>query len=81
MNLTIPDGYKVQEMPKPIVMKMPQDMGDFKFNIQCSGQQVQVVSNVSIKTQFVPVEYYSHLQQFFDMIVEKYAQMIVLQKQ
>jgi hypothetical protein len=81
MNLTIPDGYKVQEMPKPVMMKMPQDMGDFKFNIQCSGQQIQVVSNVSIKTQFIPVEYYTHLQQFFDMIVEKYAQMIVLQKQ
>jgi hypothetical protein len=80
MNITIPEGYKVQEMPKPLVMKMPENMGDFKYNIQCTGQQIQILTNVSIKTQYVPVEYYSHLQQFFDMIVEKYAQMIVLQK-
>lgn len=81
MNLTIPDGYKVHEMPKPIVMKMPHDIGEFKYNIQVSGQQIQILTQVTIKSQFVPVEYYSHLQQFFDTIVEKYAQRIVLNKQ
>jgi hypothetical protein len=81
LNLTIPDGYKVQEMPKPVLMKMPQEMGDFRYNIQASGQQIQVSTQVTIKSQFIPATYYSHLQQFFDTIVEKYAQMIVLHKQ
>jgi hypothetical protein len=81
LNITIPEGYKVQEMPKPLLLKLPENMGDFKYNIQCTGQQIQIVTNVAIKSQFIPVDYYTHLQQFFDTIVEKYAQMVVLQKQ
>ncbi len=81
INLTLPDGYKLQEMPKPILIKLPHDMGDFRYHVQVIGQQVQVVTNVAIKSPFVPAEYYAHLQQFFDTVVEKHAQMLVLHRQ
>ncbi len=79
--MRIPEGYKVQEIPKPVLLKLPENMGEFKFNIQAVGQQVQVVTHVHIKSDYIPVEYYSHLQQFFDLIVAKYSEFIVLQKQ
>jgi hypothetical protein len=81
INITIPDGYKVQELPKALALKMPDNIGEFRYNIQCTGQQIQVVTNVAIKSQFIPVDYYFHLQEFFNKVVEKYAQVVVLQKQ
>jgi hypothetical protein len=80
INIKIPEGYQVQELPKPVVVKMPHDIAEFKYNVQSQGHQIQVVTNVTIKGSYVPADYYPYLQQFYDQIVSKYSEFIVLQK-
>jgi hypothetical protein len=59
---------------------MPHDIAEFKYNVQSQGHQIQVVTNVTIKGSYVPADYYPYLQQFYDQIVSKYSEFIVLQK-
>ncbi|MEM7372983.1 MAG: transglutaminase domain-containing protein [Bacteroidota bacterium] len=79
-NLTIPEGYTVDEIPKATRVSLPEGGGSFLYQVQAIGQIVQVMSQISIKqTEFQPDEY-GNVKAFFDHIVKKQAEQIVLKK-
>lgn len=79
-NLSIPEGYTVDEIPKGARVSLPEGGGTFQYQIQSIGQIMQVMSQITInQTEFRPEEY-GNVKAFFDLIVKKHAEQIVLKK-
>ncbi|MFB9861898.1 DUF3857 domain-containing protein [Rufibacter immobilis] len=79
-NFTIPAGYAVEEMPKNIVMALPEDGGKFTYLLQVVGDRIQVMSKMTIAKSIFYKEEYEYLKQFYTQVVAKHAEQIVLKK-
>jgi hypothetical protein len=80
-TINIPEGYLVDELPKPMRVKLnDQDEGMFEYLISQSGSTVSMRTRVAIrKANFAPEEY-ELLREFFNMVVAKQKEQIVLKK-
>ncbi|PWV56026.1 DUF3858 domain-containing protein [Chitinophaga sp. S165] len=80
LNMTVPEGYVIEELPKSAVVKFNENEGIFQYLIQQSENTIQFRSRVKLnRAVFAPDEYNS-LREFFDMIVKKQSEQIVLKK-
>ncbi|TSE09956.1 transglutaminase [Aquimarina algiphila] len=80
VNIKIPEGYEVAEMPKAGGFKMPENVGAFSFKSNVSNGTIQVIVNETVNTPFLNAEYYSVLKQFYNQLIEKENEQIVLKK-
>ncbi|WP_165806623.1 transglutaminase-like domain-containing protein [Chitinophaga parva] len=80
LNLALPPNYEVEELPKPAVVKLNEVDGVFQYLVQASAENVQLRVVVHLtRANFQPEEY-NDLRAFFDYIVKKEAEQIVLKK-
>jgi transglutaminase-like putative cysteine protease len=81
LTFTVPDGYVVDELPKPITLKLDQSNDVlFEYKISQSGNLVNLRSRLVLnKTNFRPSEY-DGLREFFNRVVAKQSEQIVLKK-
>jgi Domain of Unknown Function with PDB structure (DUF3857) len=80
LNLTIPDGYVVEELPKSIRMKLPNNGGTFQYASSVKDNVVQLVMKIQIdQLRFEPDDY-ALVKAFFGQIAAKSAEQIVLKK-
>jgi len=80
LNLVIPDGYQVEELPKSKSIVLDDKVGTFTYQIAQMDKRVVLNMRFSIlKSLFLPTEYKS-LKDFFDLIVAKESEQIVLKK-
>lgn len=80
LNMTIPDGYAVEEIPKSAVVKFNENEGIFQYLIQQSENNIQFRSRVKLSRAVFAPEEYNSLRDFFDMIVKKHSEQIVLKR-
>lgn len=81
MNLEIPDGYEIEELPKAIKASLPDNGGFFQFTARQVQGNVQVSSSVQLnQLRYEPVEY-GALRHFIDVILEKQSEQIVLRRE
>lgn len=81
LNMEIPKGYKVEELPKSTRVKLNEEDGMFEYLIGVSGDHIQLrCRTVLNKANFLP-EDYATLRDFFAYIVKKEAEQIVFKKQ
>ncbi|WAC11572.1 DUF3857 domain-containing protein [Dyadobacter pollutisoli] len=77
---TLPDGYVIEEMPKSEVISLPGGAAKFLYQVKQDGNIIQVSSKVTInKIKFLPTEY-AGLREFFDRVVKKHSQPLVIKK-
>jgi len=80
MQFTIPPGYIVDELPKNLVLSLEGKGGQFQYQISQTDQKIIVNMVLTIsKPLFLPEEY-TALKNFFDLVVNKQAEQIVLKK-
>ena len=80
VNIAVPEGYQVEELPKPTKVVLPNNDASFIYNAQKVGANIQVMSQINIKkTLFVPQEYHL-LKELYRNIIEKYGEQIVLKR-
>jgi hypothetical protein len=80
LNLNIPPGFSVEEVPENIKIVLPENGGSFIFQVKQMGGMLQVLSRIRInKLLFLPSEY-DFLKEFYEIIIEKHAEQIVLVK-
>ncbi|SFE54394.1 protein of unknown function [Chitinophaga sp. CF118] len=80
LNMTIPEGFEVEELPKPAIVQLNETDGVFQYLIQRNENQIQFRSRIKLaRATFNPDEY-NLLRDFYDMIVKKQAEQIVLKK-
>lgn len=80
INFTIPDGYNVESLPKPIHLSMDQQAGSFKYSSVVSGRNIQLSVLLDINYANFAPQYYSTLKDFFQKMIEKQNEKIVLVK-
>ena len=79
-TITIPEGYEVESMPKPMNIAMENNVAGFKYILASSGNQVQVAVVMEINYASIPAEYYVALKDFFGQLIDKQTEKIVLKK-
>ena len=80
LNLTIPEGYLVEETPENIAFTVAEGGAKFQYNVNVSGNKITVLSRLFInKTLFSQLEY-GALKEFYTLVVSKHSEQIVLKK-
>ncbi|MFD0989151.1 DUF3857 domain-containing protein [Mariniflexile jejuense] len=78
--IKIPEGYKVESFPEPLMFMMPDNLGSFKYNISHQENLIQLSVESQINQPIILSVYYDALKEYFSKIVEKEAEQIVLTK-
>ena len=79
-NYTIPQGYKVEEQPKNVVLALPEKSGQFTYSVTTVGSTIMVTSKVVISRPSFNAADYPYLKEFYNQVVAKHAEQIVLKK-
>ena len=80
ISLELPKGYAVESLPKPINLVTGDDIGSFKYNISNVEDKIQLSVSAAINFAIVPAEYYEVLKDFYQKMIEKESEKIVLVK-
>jgi hypothetical protein len=80
VTIKIPDGYEVEYIPEQISISMIDNLGSFKFNSSHTSNQIQVVVTYNVNAFHIPTENYGALREFYEIMLKKHAEKIVLRK-
>ncbi len=80
LNLTIPDGYVVTELPKGIRLSLPNKGGLIQRRIQAEGQRITVHTKLIFRHDIYTPNEYRDLRTFYDEMITIEGEQIVLQK-
>ncbi|MBG6187210.1 DUF3857 domain-containing protein [Flavobacterium sp. CAN_S2] len=80
ISIKIPEGYKVESLPTSILLNMEDNLGGFKFMISTTGNVIQLVMTHQISSPIIVADYYPMLKEFYQKMIEKQNEKIVLKK-
>ena len=80
LNLTIPEGYEIVEIPESVNLKLPGDKVFFMCNTTSIGNKVMIRISISFKDHFFMPNEYELLKEIYDEYIEKRQEQIVLKK-
>ncbi len=81
MNIVIPDGWNIEELPQPVLYRLPGRSGEFRRIIRADESQISMNYRFKIdKIRFMPEEY-EILKGMYDQMVTSLAENIVLKKE
>ncbi|WP_370478615.1 DUF3857 domain-containing protein [Tamlana flava] len=78
--VNLPEGYKVESIPEPAAMVLPENLGSFKYNLEARGTNIQIIVDTEINEAIISPIYYDALKAYFSKLVEKESEQIVLTK-
>jgi hypothetical protein len=79
-KIEIPDGFGVEELPKAKMLVLPSNGGKFVYSASQMGSTINFVSQFIINKSVFTAEEYPHLREFYNLVVAKQAEQIVLKK-
>lgn len=77
--ITIPDGYAVESYPEQVKMALD-ELASFSFLVNVSGNKIQLKVVKTQKTPIISSEYYESLKEYYQKMVDKQNEKIVLKK-
>ncbi|MFN7099404.1 MAG: DUF3857 domain-containing protein [Flavobacterium sp.] len=80
ITVDIPEGYVVNAMPTPVILNLDENLGQFKFLISKTDSAVQVVVMLQINAPIIGADYYEILKGFYQRMIEKQNEKIILVK-
>ena len=80
INISIPEGYKVEQLPAPAVITMDDNLGNFKFMTTSSESSIQLAISHEINAAIVPSDYYSVIKSYYQGMIDKQNEKIILTK-
>ncbi len=80
LNMDVPAGYKVDELPKSARVSLNDNEGMFEYLIQQSGDHIQMRCRTKLNKATFEPEDYATLRNFYAFIVEKENEQIVFKK-
>lgn len=81
-NITfeIPEGYAVETLPAGMNIAGVDGIGTFKYVIANTGNKIQVIITSEVSKAIVSADYYLALKEFFQKMLDKQNEKIVLKK-
>lgn len=80
LNMEIPTGFKVDEVPKSVIIKLNGDEGFFEYLLRVEVNAIQMRSRIVLKKTDFASDEYQTLRDFYAQIVKKEAEQIVFKK-
>jgi hypothetical protein len=80
LNMELPDGYDVDELPKPSRVSYNGDEGMFEYLIQKDESRIQFRARLILAKANYKREDYGSLRDFFSFVVKKESEQIVFKK-
>ena len=80
LNMEVPAGYQVDEMPKSARVAYNNDEGMFEYLIQKGESNIQMRVRLKLNKTFFPIDEYGTLRDFFAFVVKKENEQIVFKK-
>jgi hypothetical protein len=80
LNLEIPNGYTVEELPKSARVLLNEKDGIFEYLIQKSDNNIQLRSRIKLERSVFLPEDYNTLRDFYAYVVKKQSEQIVFKK-
>lgn len=80
LDLALPTGYSVEDLPAPARVNLPENAGKMSFSCTKNATGVQVILKMNLaKTTFASQEY-GALKQFYEIVAEKTKFQLVLKR-
>jgi len=79
-KFTIPEDYKVLKNPEPAKLMLPDNKGQILYSVTSIGNVINVVLRLSISDPFYTVSEYPFLKEFFNQIIKKQAEPVIISK-
>jgi len=79
-KIMIPEGYAVDELPKSQLLKLPDNTAKYIYSLTQNGNVLSLTSDLQINRSLFSQDEYPHLREFYNMVVAKQAEQIVLKK-
>lgn len=80
-TIAIPDGYKLEEKPADYSYMMKDGGASFLYNVKVVSDGIlQVYSTISFNQAVFPAEDFACLKKFYDEVIKKYREQVVLVK-
>ncbi len=76
----IPEGYAIEEMPKNDAIALPKQGGRFDFRVEVLDNLIKIQSKINLKKVVYMSDEYPFLREFFNRIIAKHTEQIVLKK-
>ncbi|MGI9550662.1 MAG: DUF3857 domain-containing protein [Aurantibacter sp.] len=80
LNITIPEGYEVESIPETIVLRLPENLGEFKYIAGQKDNRIQLSINFEVNKAMIGPQNYPFLKEYFNQVITKEAEQIVLAK-
>lgn len=80
LQLQLPDGYQVAELPEKITLALPDRGMQLAFSAGAMGNMLTVTYKLEIKQLIYTPEQYEALREFFNICTQKLGEQIVLKR-
>lgn len=80
VNIKIPEGYTVESIPESVLYNMTDKLASFAYRVSKSGNSINISTDFSLNSSIIAPDYYQDLKKFYEMIVTKQNEKIVLTK-
>lgn len=80
ISIEIPKGYAVETIPEGLSIAAIDGIGSFKYDIANTGNQLQISMTTEISKAIVLADFYQALKEFFQIMLDKQNEKIVLKK-
>lgn len=79
-KIVLPEGYEIDELPQSKVLAMPGGVAKYTYSVSHVGNAVNIMSNFQINRNIFGHDEYPILREFYNQVVAKQAEQIVLKK-
>lgn len=80
VNINIPEGYKVESMPESSGFSLGENLGSYKYLISQLGNKLQLSVEFSINQASIAAAEYPNLKKFYELLIAKEKEKVVLSK-
>ncbi|MFA8451966.1 MAG: DUF3857 domain-containing protein [Bacteroidales bacterium] len=80
LELNLPEGYTLESIPKPAKIALPENSASFMYTVNQLGSKVTIMCRMKINKRQFQYNEYPFLKEFYNLIVAKNGEMLVLKK-
>lgn len=80
ISISVPEGYVIESLPKGVSLSTGENVGQYTFNIIGKGSVIQISAVEEINQVLVSSNFYLNIKEFYQKILEKQNEKIVLKK-
>jgi hypothetical protein len=80
VSIKIPEGYEVAEIPAPLVIELPKKTGRVNYQVSQLSNKLSLTYRININKSFFTPEEYPVLREFYNQIIKKQSEPVILNK-